>query len=463
VTEQKRLWRIPLGPLSDGSDQGHPASERRVAYQVYTYLTGDKGPWLLQAEPNFQTLEGLQFLSVWAHYNFDIAHLHYVLPEIGYFEKTWNNFLEASKKFMTKEGLKFFPARSGTLEEGLWNPTSPNTEHRETMPWVTWYLDPESPVMDYCFKPSHGLFRYYDQWNFYWSFGSELEPVASLGSREGDSNAADSSVSLRFFVNTNPRFTRPPQLQEFSLVASYPDPNNPPQGNLEIYLNREKIDEISPTELSSEPKKITRKYNVELSSVNTLTLKNSNLLVHPSNRFDLYRYNNQVSPSEYSYQVPELSLIPGTHGYVFSPFAEKISNPQSPGPAAGVIVEGQDIGPTVEDTCTALLIRLGVIHDYYVWHDLLKDDRFINSLVAWVGSFTPQASLAPTIHNVSNTEIKVEYERPQDWSDPRKIRLTDEKGHKDISDQLEISDQKISWKAGPYMTYLIRYEGGDKK
>jgi hypothetical protein len=460
VTEQKRLWRIPLGPLADGSDMGHPASERRVAYNAYTYITGDKGPWLLDAEPNFQELEGLQFLSVWAHYNFDIAHLHYVLPEFGYYEKSWDAFLVASDKFIQREKLKFFPARSGTLEEGLWNPTSPNTEHRETMPWISWYLDKNAPVMDYAYKPGHGLFRYYDQWNFYWSVGETPAPYASIGAREGNANAADSSISVRFFVNTNPRFTRPPKLNEVWLVVSIPDEENPPSGNLEIYLNKQKIGEILPSELSSKPKKIVKKFDVEVSSYNNITFKNSSIDTRPTNRYDIYRYEMQVSPCEYSYQVPELNLKEGVHGYEFSPFAEHLSDPQFAGPAAGIIVEGQDIGPTVEDTCTAFLIRMGAVHNYYVWHDLLNDQKFIDSLVAWVGKYYSKVSLAKTIHNVGIAPVKVEYERPKEWKDAAQIRVTDEVTNQDLTHELEISDQLVKWQAEPFHTYKIEYRGG---
>lgn len=459
VAEEKRLWRIPLGPLSDGSDMGHPASERRVAYQVYTYITGDKGPWLLPTDPNFQALEGYTFLSVWAHYNFDIAHLHYVLPELGYFERSWDYFLKASESFMKKEGLKFFPARSGPLEEGLWTPNSPNTEHRETMPWVTWYLDKNAPVMDYCFKPGHGLFRYYDQWNYYWSFGKEPQFIASLGNREGAADIADSSLSVRFFINTSPRFTRPPQLQKLSIIASYPDPKNPPKGNLEIFLNRNKIGEITPQELTNEPKRITKSFNVDLKSVNTITLKDSDTSMSAMNRFDLYKYENQISTCMYSHKIPEISLTESVHGYHFSYFAEEVNVPNFPGPALEVICEGQDIGPTVEDTCTAFLIRIGVVHDYYVWKDLLNDSKFMNSLVAWVGNYSTHVSMAPTVHNVSSSPVKVEYDRPESWSNSKQIQVVDEKESKDISDQLVITDKQISWEAQPYHTYIIAYKG----
>ena len=461
VSEGKRLWRIPLGPLSDGSDSGHPASERRIAYQVYTYLTGDKGPWQLYSDPTMQVLEGYEYLSVWGHFNFDIAHLHYFLPEVGYYEKSWANFLKSTEIFMKKQGLRFFPARSGTLEEGLWNPTSPNTEHRETMPWITWYIDKNSPVMDYCFKPGHGCFRYYDQWNFYWSYGQNLKPMASIGSREGRTDAADSTVSLRFFINTNPRFNRPPKLKQLSFYASIPDVKSPPKGRLEIYLNKIKIDELSPSELTSLPKKIIRTYDVDLNSFNEILFKNSSLLVDPANRYDIYGYESQVSPVEYDYQVPEVNLRSGVHGLEFSPFSGKKVDPKYQGLAVEVVCDGQNIGPTVEDTCTSLMIRLGAVHNYYVWHELLKDERFLNSLVAWVGNFYNKASLARTVHNVSTSPVEVEYARPKEWADSASIQVKDLMTGQDLSSQLKISDTQVSWKAEPYHSYDIEYKGGN--
>ncbi|MDP8218854.1 MAG: hypothetical protein P9M03_09035 [Candidatus Theseobacter exili] len=458
VEEDKKEWRIPLGPISDGSDAGQPASERRVAYFVYSYLTGDLSPWLLNSPPAFQEVEGYKLLSVWAHYNFDIAHLHYVLPEIGYYEKSWRNFLASSQSFMEKSHLKFFPIRQGTLEEGLWNPMSPNTEHRETMPWITWYLNPKSPVMEYCFRPDYGLFRYYDNWDFYWSYGKEMIANGSIGSRKGKEDVADSYQKFRFFMNRSPLFTRPPRINKLWLYASYPDEKNPPLGNLDVYLNEKKIIEIKPEELSTKPVRIEKVLGLDLRSVNEIELKNNNLKIVDFNRYDLYRHEKSVTKIEYGYRKPERNAFEGPRGLQYSLYGEKVANRKFPGSLVGVSCEGQNIGPAVEDTCTAFLIRVGVIHGYYVWKEMKNDQKYWDNTVAWVGDYYNKADRARWVRNVSDTDIKVNYERPGTWKDSKSIKVMNTTEKTDVSSQLSVTENNIQWPAKAWHTYEITYK-----
>lgn len=590
---------VGQGPTFYWSLADYAGSEIRIGYLAYTYITGDKSPWLLNREPTLETVEGYSLLNIWHSFNYDAVLLHNQLPEYGYYKRSWDNLLPATTEYMNDNGMVLFPIRQEPLNLWPGRPSWPNTEHREAMPWLTWYIDPNAPVMSKAFIPGYGISRYYDNWNFYWTYGNNMFVHPSkIGTAGSISNGY---FIFPFFVYppadaVNP--TNPPVLKSISFTASY-DAGKIPNDNLIIEVNGNKIGEISPMALSTSPTPVTiTNINVPLfNGGNYLTLRNAdptagytyNLYSHENDyRFVKFRYPaansiidyldtfDDLEPSSdedarimlsyvsgidgrnamnmaYSFKTEgfwaqigkdcsdidissgsavqfyfcgrgnpaglevKLEDLDGTiYGYRFNSLNYNLpwtflSIPYSdfhyywggkdtildvrhikniwftalktadgsignfyidnvgingdigartelvPGAVMEIIVDGQR---AEQENGMAFLSRVAVAHNYHVYTNLLKDPRFIDSLVGWVGGYDNHVSLAPYIHNLGNTTVGVSYERPDSWKNNSSIRITDITTSTDVTDTATFGTGVINWPAISHHTYKIEHLTG---
>lgn len=584
------------GPTFYWSLADYPASEIRIGYLVYTYLTGDRSPWLLNREPSLETVAGYSLLNVWHTFNFDPVLIHNQLPEYGYYRKSWNDLLDATAVYMDDNGMVLFPIRHEPLHYWAGRPAWPNTEHRESMPWLTWYFNADAPVMSKAFIPGYGISRYYDNWNFYWTYGTNLSLHPNkIGTASGVSNG---HFIFPFFVYPSEEAVNPPVLKLVSFTASY-NAGKMPNGELIIELNGNRIGEVSPAALSTSPMPVV------LNGLNAPLFRGGNYLVlknaDPRDGFtyNLYRYENDYRFVKYRYPAVngvitymdtlddlepmaaedarailyyvagydganaiamaydferggdwaqvgkdcsdidisggnaiqfyyrasgdvagfevKLEDIDGTtYGYRFNSIDynlpwRSVSIPYSdfsyywggadgildtrhikeiwftaikvadgtagnisidnvtingnlgvntvlvPGAVMEVIVDGQRAG---EENCMAFLSRVAVAHDYHAYAHLLNDPAFMGSLVAWVGNYNNNVSLAPYIHNLSGGTVTVSYERPADWKKDSSIRITDITANTDVTYTATFGAGIINWPALSNHTYKIEHLTG---
>ncbi len=151
------------------------AGEGRTSYVAYSYITGDIEPFLFDREPEMQTIEGLKFFQIWEHQNFEFPFLHYEFHDVGYYDKAYKNWQAATRLYMNRCGMKLVPIREWVLYQTWPDNGFPCTEHRESMSFLTWAIDPAAPVYEMAWTPGVGLTRYYDNWNFYWSAQGKLK------------------------------------------------------------------------------------------------------------------------------------------------------------------------------------------------------------------------------------------------------------------------------------------------
>ena len=364
-------------PIPMEGPQGMPGSERRLAYVVYSYLTGDLAPWLLQEAPNFQEIGGRRFLAVSKGFNFDICHMHLMLPEIGYYERPWGNFLDGSEEHMECEGLDLFPIRSGPHEDGLSEFSTPNIEHHQSMPYLTWYWKPELPLLEQAFVPGLGFLRLNDHWRYYWSYGARLRPA----------DDACGLIQLHFPQCFDPVYPDAARIQKLRVYAGARNPG----AKVDVVFNGRRAGQFSPHRESCW-------HEVEL-DFPVDRINEIQLVANPEDSVIFHRYEKSVAGA-----VSQGKRIEGIAAevlcegpYVHTPGSENSEN------------------AIVEDTCTALSVRISSHHEYYLWHELLDDPRFTGTLVNWAGEYHHAASIGEVIYNVSDSPVTVEYARKPEW------------------------------------------------
>lgn len=407
IATQSRTHPIPLG----GPD-GRPGAERRLAYVVYSYLTSDIAPWLLEQEPNFQRVGGHRFLEVSKGFNFDICHMHLLLPEIGYYEESWQSFLYGSASHMEREGLDLFPIRSSPLQEGLDGFTAPNIEHHQSMPYLTWFWEQNLPITEWAFVPDLGFLRFNDHWRFYWSHGDRPEPADDL----------PDVFRLLFPQCAHPLCPNPSRITKFRLFAGAASSN----ARIRLQVNGKRVGTLMP---ALKPSWLEIELDQPVSSDNEITL-----IAEPAGSVEFFRYPNSVAPvatadGEKRGIAAEV-LCEGP--YIHTPGSENSEN------------------ALVEDTCTALSVRIATRHEYYLWHELLDDRQFTRTLVNWVGGYHQTAAIGEVVYNVSDRSVRVEYLRKPEWLDAERIRVAKAR-------DVEISDDFIRWTADPGEVYRIEY------
>jgi hypothetical protein len=407
IATQSRTHPIPLG----GPD-GRPGAERRLAYVVYSYLTGDIAPWLLPAEPNFQRVGGHRFLEVSKGFNFDICHMHLLLPEIGYYEESWQSFLYGSASHMEREGLDLFPIRSSPLQDGFDGFAFPNIEHHQSMPYLSWYWEQNLPITSWAFVPELGFLRFNDHWRFYWSHGQLPEPADDV----------PEEVTLEFPQCSHPLCPNPSRITKFRIFAGAASSN----ARIRVRVNGKKAGALMPTLKSSW---LELELDQPVASDNEITLS-----AEPAGSVKFFRYPHSITPIQGGgRQLPGIAAEVLCEGpYIHTPGSENSEN------------------ALVEDTCTALSVRISSRHEYYLWQELLEDRQFTRTLVNWVGSYHQTAAIGEVVYNVSDHPVRVEYLRKPEWTDTDRIRVVKAR-------DLELSDDFVRWTAEPREVYRIEY------
>ncbi len=411
------------------------SGEMRAPYVAYTYLTGDISPWTKKETPALMDIEGHPVLAVWHHFIFCTMLMHSVFPDVGYFERSWDETLAGLEKYRQASGMSFFPTRAEPLESGAGTDLKewPNTEHRIAKPWLAWFGSEDAPVLEKAWIPGYGVSLYYDNMNFYWSYGSNTLPV------EVNIGGAD-SVVLPFEARLPApglKAPHPARLTALQLRVSLADEDKRPAAPLEILLNGRSIAQIRPEELSAEPRLVRREISEGRLMAHTNQLELASRGATREQSYRLYRHENALWRA-FARQAP--SGAEETWTPISAPYVE-------------ITLEGQHEG---RENPFALLARCAVVHGYYPWHELRTDPRFLSNTVVWVGDYSAKARIGRVVHNTSAKPVEVQYERPEEWTEDARIEVMDLSQTTPQNIAFEATPSVITWTAEPWHTYRIR-------
>lgn len=371
----------PIQPTGDIS------GELRTPVICYTWLTGDITPWRVTMTNTFIDVGGQPILSVWHKFTFDPFFVHSCFPEVGYFQKSYENLVKGANAHRKENGMRFYATRMDALEAWKEDPAKwPNTEHRVAKPWTAWLTDPKAPVMDVAWVPGYGVTQYFDNWNFYWGYGAtKLHPDSIGGPSRGLLDAS-------FQLETNPA-VRPPVLRRIDLTASAEEG----AGDLVVSVNGVEVGRILPVRsasklaiVPSKPFTLGTKNDIQLTSTGT-------------GAWHVYQSENTLRPVRWR------------NGYGASH--------EAPAFEITVTVDGQR--PDRENPY-AFLCRADGAYGDYVWKLLPENvpDEFGKRLVAWVGDYSNEVRYAHVIYNVATTSRRAVYHLSP-WEVGRKWRVVD--------------------------------------
>ena len=306
--------------------------------------------------------------------------------------------------------MSFYPARVEPLE--AWTPSQndewPNDEHGIAKPWLAWFGDPNAPVMGKAYSPGYGVSLYYDHMRFYWSFGGSLSSCA-----ENITSPAGGTMSGGYYRFPFSVFPLPQGLEtqtplrlvsvRFFVSRAHPSPAAP----LEIVLDGRVVAHVSADEIGSEPTMITREWtDLKLAGQRHVLELRSAAHAPGGGATRIYRFETPYWKSYY--------VLKDADG----------SEQQQGGdtPYLEIVVNGQREGC---ENAFATLTRMGVVHSYYAWQELLADPNFADRLVAWVGDYYRRVQLARVIHNVSEQPTQVLFENDRKWSRDDPVAVVD--------------------------------------
>lgn len=379
---------------------GDIAGELRTAVIAYTWLTGDVTPWMLTAEPPRITVGGQQLLSVWHHFTFDPFFVHSCFPEFGYFQKSWDNLKLGAESYRTTNGMTFYGTRMEALEAWNENPTEwPNTEHRVAKPWTRWLVSQSAPVMDRAWIANYGISQYFDNWNFYWGYGTVSTAHAKVvGTASGTTNGVFELPLQLETLPSNITPSRPPKLTKVVLNVRK-NPAALPSAPLLVKLNGATVAQISNTA------------NPSLTSPTTLTIASPPTAL-ATNTITL------ETTGTGSWQV---GATPSTFRTVKWRATGQATADVAP-PAVTVFVDGQR---AARENPFAFICRTASF-GAFPWLILPQNigPAFGDKLVAWVGSYTNQVQNAHIIRNVGTASVNVTYTL-QPWETATQWKVLD--------------------------------------
>ncbi|MBN1268628.1 MAG: hypothetical protein JXB04_03495, partial [Kiritimatiellae bacterium] len=429
-----------------------PTGEFRTPYVAYTYLTGDISPWTRWAAPRLIDIMGHPVLGVWHNFVFCSMYVHCMFPDLGYLEKSWDELRAGLEQYRRRNGMIFYPTRAEPLEAwldagqpGEW----PNTEHRLAKSWLAWLIRRDAPVMKKAFTPGYGVTLYYDNMNIYWNFGGRLTPCEHAVGAGPGGTSRDGAYLLPFRVGCAPAehpAPNPPRLTSLKLAASCGAGALAPDSPLEIRLDGKTIATILPTELSAAPAFVRRRFS-------GLVLTNAESVIEiacadpeSARSYTLYRYETDLWRAEHRCRTPA---------------GEEQQAPARP-PYVEITIDGQHEGT---ENAYALLARCAAVHDYYVWHEMLADERFLDTTVVWVGDYCNRARIGRVVHNVSDAPVTVRYERPADWSDRKAVAVTEITGEGQTVAPVaaEVRPREVRWRADGHKTYRVTCNPGEEQ
>ncbi|MFH0881157.1 MAG: hypothetical protein V2A34_15710 [Lentisphaerota bacterium] len=417
------------------------SGEMRTPYLAYTYLTGDISPWTRKEAPRLMDIDGHPAIGVWQNFVFCSMLVHSVVPDIGYFERSWEEILAGLEKYRVRNGMVFFPTRAASLEAmaGKEIKDWPNTEHRIAKTWQSWYGSPDAPVIEKAWIPGFGISIYYDNMNFYWNYGSNTVPCEEMVGTDPEGKRRGGVIKLPFEAMvpaTELHAPHPPELTSLTFLASCDQHANKPDQPLQIKLNGQVIATINPEELGEAPTLIKR----EMKGVVLTQRHNTIDLVNPDEKaghgYLLYRHESDLWKASFQYAAET---------------GEEFREPIRP-PDFEITINGQHEG---RENAFALLTRCAVVHHYFPWREMLNDPQFLSNTVVWVGDYYARASVGRVIHNTSDKAVQVQYDRPQEWTDASTIRVVDitDKGNLNVA--CDAQANIVTWRAEAWHTYRI--------
>lgn len=421
-----------------------PTGEFRSPYVAYSYITGDLSPWTRHATPRVVDVEGFPVLGVWHNFYFCSMLMHSVFPDLGYLGRSWDELLHAMNAYRERNGMTFYPTRAEPLElwKGVEPDAWPNTEHRTAKPWLAWFGDPDAPAMEKAFSPGVGLTLYADNMNFYWSYGSNLSACAeTVGTDAGDSrpNGSWELFFMAFPLSGDVEPATRLRLKSLTFHASCGRGESQPRSPLVVALDGRPIAEVRPEDVREDPTPVLLKWDHIVLESEQHKLTFSTAETAPGRGYQLYRYESNLWSGTYRHGTAGGKIV---EARLHAPFAE-------------IVLDGQYSGG---ENPFALLARCAVVHGYYPWHELLDDERFLDTTVVWVGDYSRRASVGRIVHNVSDTAVEVEYERPTTWTRPGAIRVADITDGGAASVPANVTPNAILWQAEPRRTYRIVYD-----
>jgi hypothetical protein len=405
---------------------GDISGELRTAPFVYTWLTGDPTPWLIDRKPSFIDVGGRSILAVWHHFTFDPFFVHSCFPEIGYFRRSYDELVQGADRHRAENGMRFYATRMEPLEAWREDPEHwPNTEHRVAKPWTAWLTDPNAPVMEHAWIPGYGVAQTFDNWNFAWGYGG----VSSLHPRK---IAGDAAFEATFELETLPpevKATKPPRLTRLVLAAA-PDAAHPPSEPLVVRVNGEIVGHIAPTAAPTidRPVTLVPAKPLLLGARNVVRLETAGAgawrVGQPASTFRPMRWRTGSAPAV---EVPPAALT--------------------------VFADGQR---NAHENPFAFLCRASGAFGNYPWHLLLErpSPTFGDRLVAWVGDYSRTVRHAHVIHNVAETPVDVEYTLSP-WETSTQWRVLDH-AHSDRAVAVRQTGNVLTWRQDGRQTVLLK-------
>lgn len=418
-----------------------PAGEMRTPYIVYTLLTGDISPWTQpDKQPSIAPIEGFPVLSVWHNFHFCTMFVHVEFPEVGYFERSWNELLAGLNAYRARHQMLFYPTRAEPLES--WTPSPqdewPNDEHGIAKPWLAWLGDPSAPVMEKAYSPGYGISLYYDRMRFSWSFGGALRRCEqSLEISDGSASSRFRFPFTVFPLPENIPLTTPLRLKVVRFYASRTE--TAPPAPIEVVLDGHLIARVEADEIGSAATLVERTWDdLRIAGRHhTIELRCAPDALVPS-AVALHRYATNYWKCTYlrEHDSAEREQV------VDAPFLE-------------ITIDGQREG---SENPYAVLARCAAIHSYYVWHELLRDETFAERLVAWVGDYYNRVRLARVVHNVSDRAVVVSYEDAERYFGRAPTAVVDITGDATSAKTAPFerqTDGTLTWIAEPRHTYRV--------
>jgi hypothetical protein len=296
--------------------------------------------------------------------------------------------------------------------------------------------------MEKAFVPGHGVSLYYDNMDFYWCYGWQLEPCPYTIGTDLAEKTTDAQIYLPFRafpLSLDVPEADPVRLTALRFYASCEKGVLEPSEPLQVFLNGTLLCEVEPSQLGPEPRRI----NINLEH---LALRKENNVLsfrtaekRPGNVYQLYRYPYPIWKADRMYTDASGTRV----------------QEEVPPPYAEITLEGPHRGG---ENAFAFLARCAVIHDYFPWYELKDDEQFFENTVVWVGEYYNRAGLGRIVHNTSDTSTTVHYDRPAEWKNKEAITVRDITAGESGFTAYKVGRNEITWRARPWHTYRVMYE-----
>lgn len=356
---------------------GDIAGELRTPVIAYTYLTGDITPWRITGANTMIDVGRQSLLSVWHHFTFDPFYVHSCFPELGYFQKSYDNLVRGAEAYRKENGMQFYATRMEPLEAWNENPKEwPNTEHRVAKPWTAWLTDPKAPVMDRAWIDGYGVAQTFDNWEFHWGTGRGAAHPNVVG------GAGHGVFEASFKLETLDRAEKKPKLTKLVLDT------RSGSGELVVKVN------------GAVAGRVTAAGRAVLTLLVTLGATNV-VRLESTGRWELGAAAESFRPVRWQDDTHPMSDVPAVDLQVF--------------------VDGQRAD---RENPYAFLCRVAGAYGDYPWKILAEKPGFGDRMVGWVGDYSTDVHTAHVVYNVASAAKTVRY-RLSDWEKGRVWKVVD--------------------------------------